>query len=127
MWQEKVDKKTIIAFLLLQCVAPVCFYFAYVYCGNILKTSFNYTTSEVIHHNFIVCLIQCSIVLILANLSYKIHPLLIMKVILIVFSIFMLFCPYWLSNLHLPFELFLVQSCIILFGHCDEPAVPVFL
>ncbi|BFD46319.1 MAG: MFS transporter [Rickettsia endosymbiont of Sergentomyia squamirostris] len=126
IWKEKVKKKTFIALLLIQCVTPVCFYFIYMHCGTILKTNFGYTTSEVIHHNFIVAIIQFLSVLTLAYLSYKIYPLVILKIILIIFSIFVLFCPYWLNNLHSPYELFLIQSIVTLFAQCEAPADPIF-
>ncbi|WP_425363777.1 MFS transporter [Candidatus Tisiphia endosymbiont of Hybos culiciformis] len=126
MWQEKVNKKTVLALLLLQCASPICFYFTYIHCGTILKINFNYTTAEVIHHNFIVCIIQLLIVLIATYLSYKVYPLLIIKVVLILFSIFMLFCPYWFNNIHSPLELLLIQSFILLFWQCDAPATPIF-
>ncbi|WP_375330941.1 MFS transporter [Candidatus Tisiphia endosymbiont of Oplodontha viridula] len=126
IWIEKVSKKTFIALLLLQCAAPVCFYFTYMHCGTILKTNFGYTTVEVIHHNFIICIIQFLIVLILAYLSYKVYPLLILRIIFIICSIFILFCPYLLNNLHSPFELFLIQIVIVLFWQGDAPAVPIF-
>ncbi len=106
IWQEKVNKKTVIAFFLLQCALPLCVYFIYIYCGNILTTRFGYTLPEVIQHNFIVCLIELLTILILCYLSLKVYPLLIIKIILLVFSVFMIFCPYLLNNLNSPDQLF---------------------
>ncbi|MCC8372267.1 MAG: MFS transporter [Rickettsia endosymbiont of Pseudomimeciton antennatum] len=126
MWQEKVNKKTVIALLLLQCAEPVCFYFTYVHCGTILKANFDYTTAEVIHHNFIIQIIKLLIVLIAAYLSYKIYPLLIVKVTLIICSIFIIFCPYLLNNINAPYQLFLIQFVIILFEECLVTAGPIF-
>ncbi|WP_375319413.1 MFS transporter [Candidatus Tisiphia endosymbiont of Oplodontha viridula] len=127
IWQEKVNKKTLISFFLLQCALPVCVYFIYIYCGNILKTSFGYTLSEVIQHNFLVCLMELLTTLILCYLSLKIYPLLIMKIILLIFSIFMIFCPYLLNNLDSPYQLFLIQFFIVLWKKCISPATPIFL
>ncbi|WP_375331591.1 MFS transporter [Candidatus Tisiphia endosymbiont of Temnostethus pusillus] len=126
IWTEKVNKKTVLAFFLLRCVPPVCFYFVYVYCGNILQASFGYTISEVIHHNFIICIIEFLTVLILSRLSLKVYPLLTVRIILIIGSVFIVFCPYWLNNLHSPYELFLIQFIIILFEDCLAPAMPIF-
>lgn len=39
IWKEKANKVTIIALFLIECMCPVCFYFAYMHCGNLLKTS----------------------------------------------------------------------------------------
>ncbi|WP_425361139.1 MFS transporter [Candidatus Tisiphia endosymbiont of Stenodema calcarata] len=124
IWAEKVNKKTILAFFFLQCFGPISFYFIYVHCGNILKTSFGYTTVEVIHHNFIVCIMEFVTILTLCYLSLKIYPLLTMKIILIISFIFMIFCPYLLNNVNAPYQLFLMQF-VILLCECLAPVLPV--
>ncbi len=126
-WREKVNKKTVLAFFLLQCPLPVCIYFIYIYCGNILQTSFGYTLPEVIHHNFLVCIMELLTTLILCYLSLKVYPLLIIKITLLIFSIFMIFCPYLLNNLNSPDQLFLIQFIIILWKKCLDPATPICL
>ncbi|UCM92107.1 MAG: MFS transporter [Rickettsia endosymbiont of Cimex lectularius] len=126
IWKEKVSKKTFIALFLLKCALPVSFYFIYVHCGTILRTNFGYTSSEVIHHNFIVSIVQFLGLLLLTYISYKVYPLLILKIKLVIFSIFVLFYPYLLNNLHSPFELLLIQSFVVLFWHDDGPAIPIF-
>jgi MFS family permease len=123
--QEKVNKKTIIAFFLLKNASPICFYLLYIYCGNILKTNFGYTISEVIQHNFVVCIMEFLTISTLCYLSLKIYPLLTVKVILIICSIFIMFCPYLLNNINAPYQLFLIQFVIILLGECLSPASPI--
>ncbi|MCC8371308.1 MAG: MFS transporter [Rickettsia endosymbiont of Pseudomimeciton antennatum] len=124
IWQEKVNKKTVISLFLLHCVGPISFYFLYIYCGNILKTSFGYTTSEVIHHNFIVCIMEFVTTLTLCYLSLKVNPLLTMKIILFICSIFIIFCPYLLNNINSPYQLFLIQFVILLL-ECLPPILPI--
>ncbi|MGU9987616.1 MFS transporter, partial [Rickettsia sp. wq] len=51
IYNIRTSKKTIIAVFLIHCAYPVCFYFTYVHCGNILKTTFNYSAVQVIHQN----------------------------------------------------------------------------
>lgn len=123
--QEKVNKKTVIAFFLLKCASPVCFYFLYIYCGNILKTNFGYTMAEIIQHNFIVCLMAFLTISILSYLSLKIYPLLIIKIILIICSIFIIFCPYLLNHINAPYQLFLIQLVMVLLYECLGPAGPI--
>jgi MFS transporter, MHS family, proline/betaine transporter len=123
--QEKVNKKTIIAFFLLKNVSPICFYLLYIYCGNILKTSFGYTMAEVIQHNFIVCLVKFLTISTLCYLSLKIYPLLTVKIILIISSIFIIFCPYLLNNINSPYQLFFIQFVIGLLGESLGPASPI--
>jgi hypothetical protein len=92
-------------------------------CGNILKTSFGYTVPEIIKHNFIVCIMELLITLILCYLSLKVYPLLIIKITLLIFSIFMIFCPYLLNNVNSPYQLFF----IVLWKQCLNPATPICL
>ncbi|MCC8484220.1 MAG: MFS transporter [Rickettsia endosymbiont of Labidopullus appendiculatus] len=127
IWQEKVNKKTVIAFFLLQCALPVCVYFIYIYCGNILTTSFGYTVSEIIQHNFLVCLMELLTTLTLCYLSLKVYPLLIMKIILVIYSIFIIYCPELLKNVSSPDQLFFIQFFIILWKQCLNAATPICL
>jgi hypothetical protein len=114
-FQEKVNKTTLLSLFLIQCSWPVCFYFVYIHCGHILKDSFGYSAEQVIHQNFIVSMMNLLGYLIITYLSYRIHPLKIIKVKLIIFSIFILICPYLLSNIKTANDLFLIQSFIMLF------------
>ncbi|WP_375319041.1 MFS transporter [Candidatus Tisiphia endosymbiont of Oplodontha viridula] len=124
-WQEKVNNKTILALFSLQCAGPVCFYFIYVHCGSILKTSFGYTMAEVIQHNFIVCLVEFLTILMLSYLSLKISPLLTIKIILIICAILIIFCPYLLNHVNAPYQLFLIQFVMVLLYECLAPALPI--
>ena len=63
--------------------------------------------------------------LFLSYLSYRIYPLKIMKYRLIVFTIFMLFTPYLLSNVNSPNQLLLMQMVMIIFGCTTLPGVPI--
>jgi MHS family proline/betaine transporter-like MFS transporter len=36
-----------------------CFYFSYVYCGNLLKSQFGYTSEQVIHQNLLLLSFSC--------------------------------------------------------------------
>lgn len=51
------SKKTALSLFFIECSWPVCFYFTYIYCGGVLKTSFDFTSEQVIQHNFIVSMI----------------------------------------------------------------------
>eukprot|EP00697_Spironema_sp_BW2_P010933 gnl/Spiro4/26461_TR13162_c0_g1_i1.p2 gnl/Spiro4/26461_TR13162_c0_g1~~gnl/Spiro4/26461_TR13162_c0_g1_i1.p2 ORF type:complete len:412 (+),score=-105.69 gnl/Spiro4/26461_TR13162_c0_g1_i1:2927-4162(+) len=124
--KEKIAKKTMLALLLIQCGWPVCFYFVYIHCGNLLKTQFNYTSEEVIHQNLIVSIISLLGYLVLLYLSYKVHPLKILKVKVLVFIPAIIICAYLLNYITNPFYLFLIQSFFILFILSTNPATPVF-
>ncbi|WP_347938880.1 MFS transporter [Rickettsia oklahomensis] len=127
IWKEKVHWKTSLYYFLIQCTWPVTFYITYIYCSNILKSSFNYTPEEIITHNFVVSIIQFFGSLIFrAYLSGIINPLKILKGFLSIFSLFILIFPYLLNNLNTPTELLIIQSIMVITGLGDAPAVPIF-
>ncbi|MCC8398119.1 MAG: MFS transporter [Rickettsia endosymbiont of Labidopullus appendiculatus] len=115
IWKEKTNKITIIALFLIECMCPVYFYFAYIYCGNLLKTSFGYSVEQVIHQNFIISISSFLSTVVLAYLSYKIYPLKIAKTLLLIFCVFALACPYLLNNLNSSLDVFLIQLFFVLF------------
>jgi len=126
MKKEKVKKMTALALFLMDCSWPVWFYLAFIYCGNILKDSFGYTPEQVIHQNLIVGITELLGVLPLVYLSYKIYPLIILKIKAVIFSVFILFCPYLLNNVTTPFELLLIQCFIMFFVLDTVPGVAIF-
>ncbi|WP_341758456.1 hypothetical protein [Candidatus Tisiphia endosymbiont of Ditula angustiorana] len=65
--------------------------------------------------------------LILCYLSLKVYPLLIIKITLLIFSIFMIFCPYLLNNVNSPDQLFFIQFFIVLWKQCLNSATPICL
>jgi MFS family permease len=119
--------KTSTAFFLIYCAWPVCFYFIYVHCGNILKFNFNYSAQEVIQQNFYVSMVQTIGYLLFAYLSYYIHPLKILKYKLIAIFPMLLICPYLLSVITSGNQLFCIQSFLIFFAMTAAPAMPIFI
>lgn len=126
IWNEKINKKTALCLFLIECSWPVCFYFSYIYCGNVLKNDFNLSPEQVIQQNFIVSTIQLIGWTIIIFLSYKIYPLKILKVKLVIFLTFILFVPLSIENATSPFTILLVQSFIVTFGFIGMPAIPIF-
>ncbi len=124
--QEKVSYKTSLALFLMDCMWPLCFYFSYMHCGIILKDSFSYGPEQIIHQNFIVSMVQISTYLLFVFLSYKIYPLKILKIKIIISSIIIVGYPYWLNNVQNEFHILLLQSCIIFFAADASPATSIF-
>lgn len=120
-------KRTSAAFFLIYCAWPVCFYFVYVHCGNILKFSFNYSAQEIIQQNFYVSLVQTIGYLLFAFLSYYTHPLRILKYKLYAIFPVLLICPYLLSVISNGTQLFYIQSFLIFFAMTAAPAMPIFI
>ncbi len=127
MWQEKVSRKTALAYFLMECVWPVSFYFTYSHCANVLRHSFGYTAEQVIHQNFIVSMVNLISYIILTYLCYKIYPLIILKVRLVVFCFFIVVCPYLLDHASSPLDILLIQSFFIVFRPDAFPAIPILI
>ena len=127
MWLQNTenDKKIFCLLFALGCGWPVCFYFSYIFCGNILKQEFGFTAVEVIHQNFIVSMIQFLGMIILSFISYKIYPPKIIKVKLLLFIIIALISPFLITNTHNPYIIMFIQCGFLLFA-CDYvPAMPI--
>lgn len=126
-WKEKVDNNTLFAYFLLSCCWPICFYFTYVHCGGILKSTFAYSPNEIIRHNLIVASIAPVSFIIFALLSAKIHPLKLLRAKLVLFFPFILICPFILDNMSSPYMLMFVQTFSIVFSLNYAPAGGVIL
>jgi len=112
-------------YFIINCIWPICVYFAYIHCGNILKNSFHYTATQVIHQNFILSIVQIGKDIFACLLSYRVYPLKILKVHLLLFLVFILICPFLLETATSSWIVFLVQYGIILSPRIC-PAIPIF-
>ena len=123
---EKVNRKTSLAYFLLQCARPVWFYFVYVHCAGILKHTFNYSAQQIIQHNLMITFVEFMAMVFYGYLSYKVYPLTILKVRIAIFSIFVMFIPYLLSNVSMVMHLLLIQVFICVFKPTQTPAAAIF-
>ena len=124
--KEKVDWKTSLSYFFLESPAPISFYLIYVFCGNILKDKFGYSATEIIHHNFIINMVDVVFTIVLVLLSYKIYPLKILKAKLIIYFPFILISPYLLENTNSKFVILIIQFYIVIFGVGVLTASPIF-
>jgi MFS family permease len=123
---EKINKKTILAFFFMHCASPVWLYLIYVYTGDILKNSFGYTTTEIIQRNLFISILELFSCAMLVFLSTRFYPLKILKTLFFITSvgvlIFGLFSDIKNINHILYFQLF-----ITLFSQTICPATPIVL
>lgn len=125
--KEKINKVIIAAYSLIHCGWPLCFYLGFIYCGNILKNSFGYTSEQVIHHNFLLSIAQLfGFFFLRIYLCRKVHPLKILKVILWIFAGAIIFLPYLLNNCNSPLMLLIIQTFIIIFAIDMAPGTSIF-
>jgi MFS transporter, MHS family, proline/betaine transporter len=125
IFNQKINRKTLWALFILYCEWPICFYFIYIYCGDILKNSFGYSAEQVIKHNFTIVLVQLLVTILKTILTYKVYPLIILKVRTALFLIFILFCPYLLNNMANPSDLLWIQLIIVFLTGANF-AAPIF-
>jgi len=126
IYNEKANKITAIAYFLLECSAPTCFFLIYAYSANLLKEVHDYTPGQIIHQNFIVTVIEFFTILLITFLSFRIYPLKILKVKLIIFACFILILPFIFQYSTSPVGIMLAQLGIVFFGVNVLPAGPIF-
>lgn len=117
---------TSLAYFIICCARPPCFYFIYIYCSDILKHDFGLPAGEVISHNFWVSIVDMGGLLFLAYISSKIYPLTILKVKLFLFFACIIFFPAAMHTYPSQMTVFVFQCLASLFVFDDVPASPVF-
>ncbi len=123
--ENRSNIKTFSLLFALGCGWPVCFYFSYIFCGNLLKQEYGFSAQEVLHQNFLVSMVQFAGAIALSFISYKIYPLKIVKVKLLLFIILSLATPILFNAIHSSYVVFCIQCCFLLFA-CDyTPAMPI--
>lgn len=119
-------KKVFYSLLTIQCVYPLYYYFAYIYCGDLFKSLFNYSSAEVIHNNFFLSLACLFRGIAVYWISYYVNPLKILKVQLLISLMLVLSLPYLLNNISEPYHLIAIQYLFIIFAIHGMPAFAIF-
>lgn len=125
--KPSIDFGSVVAFFLIYCAWPACFYFAYVHCAHILKHQYAYSSQAIINQNFVVSIVQCVSYLLYALLSYRIQPLKILRLKVVIIIPFFLVCPLLLEYSTSGLWIFVIQSFVMLFAMTAAPAMPIFI
>lgn len=125
--QANIHRWSMVAYFLISCGYPMCFYLAYMHLGTHLKNNYGYTSQDLIQHNFILSLVQCLSFLFYAILSYRINPLKILRYRWFAFLPLMLLYPYWLGLLETPAQVLIFQILILVLGVMDVPAAGLMI
>ena len=96
------------------------------YCGDVLKRECGFTPNQIISQNFWVSIVDLFGIISLMIISYKIHPLKILKVKLYLFFISLIFFPIMLNYNPAPVYIFIFQCLAALFVFDHVPASPIF-
>lgn len=117
---------TSLAYFIICCARPPCFYFIYIYCSDVLKHDFGLSAGEIISHNFWVSIVDMSGLVFLAYISSRIYPLTILKAKLFLFFTCIIFFPAAMYTYPSELTVFVFQCLASLFVFDDVPASPVF-
>ena len=117
---------TSLAYFLICCARPPCFYFIYIYCSDVLKHDLALPASAIISHNFWVSIVDMFGLLFLAYISSKIYPIKILKAKLLLFFSCIVFFPIVMRSYPHEGVVFIFQCLAALFVFDDIPASPIF-
>ena len=90
-------------------IIPASIYVIYVYFNEIMKQNFGLNTEEIITHNLKVSFVTIILSGIVAFLTKKYHPIKITKFNLSIFSFFLIFTPYLITNSSSLLVIFILQ------------------
>lgn len=125
-YKQKSSYWISLAYFLIQCGRPPCFYFIYFYCADVLKHDFGYTPGEIIAQNFWVSIVDFLGLIGLTVLSYYYNPFKILRVKLYLFFLSIMFFPIVLNYTNNPSYILLFQCLGALFVFDHVPASSVF-
>lgn len=125
--REAVNRKTVLAFFLIYCGNPVCFYLLYIFFNPILMSKYGFSNSDIIFNNFLLAnidVVSCSV---LTFLSYRIYPLKILKFKSSLFLVFVAFLPFIIENTTNFYQIFAVQFLVLATALDAPPANGIFI
>jgi MFS family permease len=111
------DQKNVINFTYVTLIGnlwPLWFYINYMYAGNILKSQFGFSAEEVISNNMIVSFVDFGVCALYTYLSYRIHPLKILKITTYSLLLLSLLYPFLLSNCQSASDIFWLQAISVI-------------
>ncbi len=124
---EKLNRKTFWAYLVTWCGWPMSFYLVFMYFNKILKQDYFYTSEKIILHNFLLSIISLIVLVVISVLSYKIHPLKILKTRGKMSLVLSLLLPVAILGSNSNIQIFLLQTLLLIGGLATSPGVPIFL
>lgn len=126
-WKEPVNKKTLLSYFFISCGVPLGFYLAFFHFIPILKENFGYSSQDIIQHNFFLAFMYPLTNIVLAYLSYRVHPLKLQKIRSTLGFLLLIALPSLIMAVTSPVQLFLIQILLCIFRLDDVPSIPIFL
>ena len=125
--QEKIKIKNVVSYFAANCGCPLGFYLIYIYFNPTLKSMFAYSSEDIILHNFILVLLHFATLLFLAIISYKIHPLKILRFIGCIFLGLAICLPSLVNLATSSYHVFALQALIVFFCIGTTPGDAIFI
>ena len=125
--ETKGTSKTFLAFVAIYCGWPLSFYLVFMYFNAPLRQSFGMSAEDIILHNFYLSVIFLITFVTWAFLSYRNHPLAIIKIRASLSLVFALFLPFLISVASSPFHIFLIQTMLLVLSLASTPTEPILI
>ena len=123
---QKINKRTFAACFFIECGYPLCFYLVFIYMNPTLKELFEYSSEDIIFHNFLLSISQCLFLVMWTVISFKYHPLKILRFKGTIFILFSIILPILISySTHLHF-IFALQIILLAYALDAPPADSIF-
>jgi hypothetical protein len=123
----KNNINTTAAYFFIQTGYPYFFFVVFIFCGNLLKSHYGYSSEQVIHHNLGVAGIALLSSFIYALLSIFFKPLKILFVKSTCSLILSFLTPFLLLWINTPQQLLIFQCGVIFFALSGMPGQAIFL
>jgi len=127
VWKEKINPKTLMCYFFMHCGYPLSFYLAYLYFNPILKESYGISGESIIKRNFCLSLIFLVPYIAMAIISYRVHPLKILRIKVGFSVLLMILLPFLVLNATSATQLFLIQAMILVFAFDTVPASVILI
>ena len=125
--EPKGTAKTFLAFVAIYCGWPLSFYLVFMYFNAPLRQSFGMPAEDIILHNFYLSVVFLVTFVTWAFLSYRNHPLAIIKIRASLSLVFALFLPFLISAASSPFHIFLIQTMLLVLSLASTPTEPILI
>jgi hypothetical protein len=103
--EDKINRKTALAYFSVRFVGPICFYITYMYISEFMKNSLSLSPLQIINQNLKVSILTVVGTMITVYFTKKYHPIKITKLYSLIFCLFLPFMPFWLANISSIFSL----------------------
>ena len=127
LYKEKIPRLTLLSYFLIQCGWPITFYLVYMYFAPTLKSVYQYTSEDIIIHNFALTIIQVLQAIAWSIASFYFHPLKLLKIKGISSLFLMMLVPVCLFMQFGVIFVFLLQALLLVFNIGEGPAQYVFI